>query len=200
MRKQNTRWMLEHKRWNTRRMLEHKKAEQKNRRTSGELGQVNFDDLCDNVDGVVKFDSNSDHDAKREIDESGNLFKEAKQSYNKVDDKLLEFIENFVTNQNAAAKQKKRLKWIFFTITMIVFCIIVITPIVSLIVMLQFEVKNYVAVLGTVIAAVVEVLATVIVLPKIVAEYLFNKEEENANIKIVELMQKYSDAFHGYDK
>lgn len=46
----------------------------------------------------------------------------------------------------------------------------------------------------------VEVLTTVIILPKIVAEYLFNKEEENSNIKIVEIMQKYSETIHGYDR
>lgn len=137
---------------------------------------------------------------KEEFNESEALFEEAKQSYNKVDDKLLEFIDNFVRNQNAASKQKKSLKQVFFIITMVLFSLIVLTPIIILVVMLCFGVNNYTAIFGTIFASVGEVLTTVIVLPRIVAEYLFNKEEENANIKIVELMQNYSNTIHGYEQ
>lgn len=135
-----------------------------------------------------------------EISESENLFKEAKEAYNKVDDKLLDFIGNFVVNQDKVAKQKKKLKNIFFWFAMICFAFIVLTPIICLIVLMIFNVSDYYIIFGAISAALLEVLTTVIVLPKIVAEYLFNKEEENANIKIVELMQKYSDTMHGYEK
>lgn len=141
-----------------------------------------------------------DADFFEEINESENLFKEAKESYNKVDDKLLDFIHNFVVNQDGAARQKKRLKEIFFWFTMICFAIIVLTPIACFAALTMLRVSNYIIVLGSITAAVVEVLTTVIILPKIVAEYLFNKEEENSNIKIVEIMQKYSETIHGYDK
>ena len=134
-----------------------------------------------------------------EISESENLFKEAKEAYNKIDDKLLDFIENFVVNQNAVAIQKKNLKNIFFWFTMISFALIVLTPIICLIVLMVAKVKDYYIIFGSIVAALIEVLTTVIVLPKIVAEYLFNKEEEKANIQIVELMQQYSDTMHGYD-
>lgn len=154
--------------------------------------------LNEAFDQIDLFDE--DDDFFEEINESENLFKEAKQSYNKVDDKLLDFIDNFVSNQDGAAKQKKRLKEIFFWFTMVCFAIIVLTPIACFIALIMLKVSNYIIVLGSITAAVVEVLTTVIILPKIVAEYLFNKEEENANIKIVEIMQKYSETIHGYDK
>lgn len=135
----------------------------------------------------------------KNIDASEDLFNEAKKSYNKIDDKLFNFIGNFVVNQNNAAVQKKRLKNIFFWFTMIAFSIIIMTPIICLVVLMRANIEEYYIVFGAITASLLEVLTTVIVLPKIVAEYLFNKEEENANIKIVELMQKYSDTLHGYD-
>lgn len=134
-----------------------------------------------------------------EIEESEKLFKDAKKAYNKVDDKLLDFIGNFVVNQDNAAKQKKTLKNVFFWFTMISFGIIILTPIICLVVLLYINVNEYYIVFGSITASIIEVLTTIIVLPKIVAEYLFNKEEEHANIQIVELMQKYSEMMHGYD-
>ena len=74
--------------------------------------------LNEAFDQIDLFDE--DDDFFEEINESENLFKEAKQSYNKVDDKLLDFIDNFVSNQDGAAKQKKRLKEIFFWFTRII--------------------------------------------------------------------------------
>ena len=139
-------------------------------------------------------------EVESEVEESKNLFIEAKSTYNKVDDKLLVFIDNFVVNQNNAAKQKKQLKDIFFWFTMISFALIVITPIICLVALMCADVYDYYIIFGAIVASLVEVLTTIIILPKIVAEYLFNKKEENSNIKIVELMQKYSEMIHGYDK
>lgn len=144
-------------------------------------------------------DAYEDTNELEEINESENIFKEAQKAYSKVDDNILAFIANFVENHNKAAKQNKWLKGIFFAITMCCFSLVIVTPIVLIIVLGIFEIKdNYIA-LTAIVSTVIEVLTTIIILPKIVAQYLFNKEEENSNIKIVELMQKYSETMHGYD-
>lgn len=168
--------------------------------TKGKSNQREVQNLIDltNASEIESYTSETSDSNK--FSESGKIFQEAKESYNKVDDKLIEFIGNFVTNQNQAAKQKKQLKNIFFWFTMVIFAVIVMTPIICLFVMLAIGANKYYMVLVSLISSVAEVLTTVIVLPKIVAEYLFNKEEETANIKIVELMQKYSDTIHGYGK
>lgn len=148
-----------------------------------------------NVDIYEDEDTNE----QEEINESENIFKEAQKAYSKVDDNILAFISNFVNNQNNVAKQKKRLKGIFFAITMLGFSVVLATPIVLVIAFWKLGIEDIYTVTASIVSAVVEVLITIIVLPKIVAEYLFNKEEENSNIKIVELMQKYSETMHGYD-
>lgn len=140
-----------------------------------------------------------DEDELKEINESESIFKEAQKAYSKVDDNILAFIANFVENQNNAAKQKKKLKGIFFVITMFGFSVVLLTPIALIIAVGILDMNDGYIVITAIISAIVEVLTTIIILPKIVAEYLFNKEEENSNIKIVELMQKYSETMHGYD-
>lgn len=160
--------------------------------------------LDDDIDSAwfddLDFDIFDIDEPEPEVEESKNLFIEAKGTYNKIDDILIDFIGNFVINQDNAAKQKKMLKDIFFWFVMVGFAIIVVTPIVSLFLLMWFKASDYYIIFGAIVASLVEVLTTIIVLPKIVAEYLFNKKEEKANIQIVELMQKYSEMIHGYDK
>lgn len=78
-----------------------------------------------------------------------------------------------------------------------VFVIAACTP---LIVVLKIDSKNTISFVTGIIASLAQTLASIIKLPKIVAEYLFNKEEDVSTIKIVELMQAYSEKVHSYDK
>lgn len=165
------------------------------------IASTSWDDFIFDNTGFMDFEDEELQSEQKEEESGGSkdLFQEAEKAYSLVDNKILDFIKNFVDNQDAAAKQKKKLKTVFFWFTMVSFAFIVVTPIICLIVMMFLKVKNYYIIFGAIVASLVEVLTTVIVLPGIVAEYLFNKEEENANIKIVELMQKYSETMHGYD-
>ncbi|MBR2402778.1 MAG: hypothetical protein IKB01_08450 [Lachnospiraceae bacterium] len=135
---------------------------------------------------------------KKELDKSESLFIEAKNAYGRVDDTIIEFIDQFVDNYAIMSEQKKKLKDIFFWFIMIGFTIITLTPFILLIILLLTSVEDVYIIFGTILASVAEVLTSIIVLPKIVAEYLFNKKEEKANIKIVGLMQQYSEKMHGY--
>lgn len=127
------------------------------------------------------------------------LYQEAEAAYKPVDTHIIQFISNFVDSQDKTSKQKCLLKTIFFYITMAIFVIVVCTPIVTIIALYYIRPENSIVILAAVTASIIEVLVSIIVLPKIVAEYLFNKEEDVANVKIVELMKAYSETMHGYD-
>lgn len=154
------------------------------------IDEIVFDDI----------DIYEELDLQHELDKSENLFKEAKESYNKIDDKLIEFIGNFVVNQNESAKQKKELKELFFFCIMAILVVVIITPLACINLILEGTFGNDMAAVGVVLGAIVEVLTTVIVLPKIVAEYLFNKTEEEANLEIVKLMRQYSEMIRSNKK
>jgi hypothetical protein len=126
-----------------------------------------------------------------------NSIKHARESYKRVDNQIIDFITNFVVNQNSTIKQKLFLKNIFFWIIMGIFIIVTATPI---LVVILVNSNNTLAFISSILAAITQTLASIIILPKIVAEYLFNKEEDVATLKIVELMQAYSETVHGYDK
>jgi hypothetical protein len=126
-----------------------------------------------------------------------NSIKHARESYKRVDNQIIDFITNFVVNQNSTIKQKLFLKNIFFWIIMGIFIIVTATPI---LVVILVNSNNTLAFISSILAAITQTLASIIILPKIVAEYLFNKEEDVATLKIVELMHAYSETVHGYDK
>lgn len=178
-----------------------KKDHDEDKSKTSENAPLSVEDELDKLwaELIKNVDLYEDSDELEEINESENIFKEAQKAYSKVDDNILRFIGNFVDNQDNAAKQKKKLKGIFFAITMFGFSVVLLTPIGLIIAMGILNMYDSYVVITAIISAIVEVLTTIIILPKIVAEYLFNKEEENSNIKIVELMQKYSETMHGYD-
>ncbi len=94
------------------------------------------------------------------------------------DNQIINFITNFVENQDKTIKQKHKLKKIFFGIIMIIFVIVTTT---SVFVIFAVDSDNTIAFMAGIIAAITQTLASIIILPKIVAEYLFNKEEDVAH-------------------
>lgn len=156
-------------------------------------------DLANLLNQSEEIDYDVFTDEKSRNKEGAKLFEEAINSYSFVDGYIGKFIANFVENQNKTTKQKYFLKYIFFVLIMLIFIIVVCTPLIVMNMLCSMNIENSVAILTAIIATSAEVLAAIIVLPKIVAEYLFNKEEEEANVKIVELMQNYSKTIHDYD-
>lgn len=147
-----------------------------------------------NEDSIWDSLKEEDYSIPKEIQEE---ISNARESYQKVDTQIIEFISNFVTNNNKTLVQKHKLKSVFFWVIMATFLVVTITPIA---VVIAVDSKDATPFITGIIASLIQALASIIILPKIVAEYLFNKEEDIASIKIVELMQSYSETVHGYDK
>ncbi len=121
----------------------------------------------------------------------------ARKSYEKVDNQIIKFTENFVESQEKLLRQKHSLKYVFFIITMLAFLIVIISPILVVVFMNS---KDTIAYVAGIVAALIQSMASIITLPKIVAQYLFNKEEDVSTIEIIKLIQEFSDKAHDYDK
>lgn len=159
------------------------------------LNNIKYDETDSQVGWGEPLELNQD-----DASDSAILFQQARDAYTPVDTHILTFISNFVDAQNKTAKQKSLLKTIFFYIIMLIFFLISLTPIVAIVVLYIVRPGNSIGILAAITASIIEVLVSIIVLPQIVAEYLFNKEEDTTNIKIVELMKAYSETMHEYDK
>lgn len=151
-----------------------------------------FDDIVsdDFWDSVVEDDKGIPIERLDEISK-------AREAYEKVDNQIIDFIENFVDSQKKTLNQKHKLKSIFFWMTMVAFLIVILSPI---LVILFIKTKNTIPYVAGIIASLIQSLTSIIILPKIVAQYLFNKEEDVATIEIVKLMQTFSEKVHGYNK
>lgn len=118
-----------------------------------------------------------------------NILKNERDTFIETDKEFLKFLSNFVHTQDEKEKQKIALKEVFFVIVMFGFLILLATPFA-----LVFCLKdlNQITAIVSLVTILGELLSAIIVLPKIIAVYLFNKEEDGQLMKIIESMQKYN--------
>lgn len=153
------------------------------------------DEIIDNL--IMDDESGIEESEERAIvNESKKFYDAEKESFFKMDVEFGRFLENFVNNQNTKEKQKKWFKIIFFTVIMLLMIFIVISPFVMVLVFRKQ--MTDVTLLGAIIASLVELVSAILVLPKIIAEYLFNKAEDANMMKIIESMQTYNEKKHTY--
>ena len=119
-----------------------------------------------------------------------------RERYEEDANKLGEFLNNFVELQNKKEKQKLWFKRIFFSVIMFLFIALLFTPIVLM--FLFRELVTSVSILITIVTSFAELISAIIVLPKIIAEYLFNKGEEEAVYRILEKMQEINEKKHDH--
>jgi hypothetical protein len=155
------------------------------------------DFFSSSIDADDEFWNNLEMDSDDEDITFDDEISRARASYGQLDSHINNFIESFVTQYDKTAKQKHKLKKHFFIIVMTLFTLVILTPI---------AVMPFISKLGTsaIIVSVLsifgEILTSILILPKIVAQYLFNKEEDVATLKIVEIMQSRSEILHNYSK
>lgn len=113
----------------------------------------------------------------------------------KSDRAFLKFLRHFVENQNTKEKQKQILKYWFFAIVMLGFLILISTPIVLIV---SIKDMTQITAIISVLSILIELVVAIMVLPQIIAEYLFNKEEDKMMMQIIESMQQYNNAKHKY--
>lgn len=112
------------------------------------------------------------------------------QSYIDMDRAFLRYLDNFNDDVKFQEELKLELKRDFF------YCILVFMgAVIAFPYIMMFMFRSQITDLSIValsITSLAETLSAIIVLPKIIAKYLFNKKEDDNKIKIISRMQKYN--------
>lgn len=136
-------------------------------------------------------------DEKEDINSSKDFIYQEQKSYIKFDEAFQIFLWNFVDAQNLKEKQKRWLKLFFFLVIMTGFMILIITPCVLIV---KADNLSDTSMIVALITVLIELVSAIIVLPKIIAEYLFNKEEDRNMMEIIKSMQSYNEKKHDHFK
>jgi len=118
------------------------------------------------------------------------------KSYIKMDEKFIDYLEVFTDATRCGENAKLELKKAFFWMIMVIMFLLVASLCVVCILSVVFR-STDLKILAAVGSLFIESITAIIVLPKIIAEYLFNKEEEANRIEIIKAMQEYNDHKNG---
>lgn len=110
-------------------------------------------------------------------------------NYRKTDKKLLETLADTIDLLKNREKQKSIFKLYFFIIIMIVFTVLCLSPFFMLFFFRDIITNQSLVV--TIIGTLTEILTAIIVLPKIIANYLFNLKEDEAYFKLISELKRY---------
>lgn len=123
-----------------------------------------------------------------------NFLVREQDTFYRFDNSFEIFLKNFVENQKRKEEQKLNFKRCFFYPLTVVFLIILLMPIV--IVYLFKDLFTEIGAIVSVLSALVELTAAIIILPKIIVMYLFNKQEDEKLLDIIQNMQEYNQKKH----
>lgn len=144
----------------------------------------------DNIDIV-------ESDESKEINSAAKFRDEERKNYLEVDIQFKKFLSNFVANQNKKDTQKRRLKGFFFAIIMLSFFILMISPILVFYLIVKTPISDTSAIVA-IISVLIELVSAILILPKIIAEYLFDKEEDKNMMDLIKNMQDYNEKKHSH--
>ena len=162
--------------------------------------EISDDELNDQLSKFINSD-NTEHvkiyqsNEAEEISQSNDFINREKDSYIKIDQEFNRLLHNFVNIEEKKEQQKLNLKDQFFWFIMIGFLALMLTPLIIVIVGRNMSNASMIV---SLITALIELVSAIIVLPKIIAEYLFNKEEDANMIQIIKNMQEYNEKKHEY--
>lgn len=141
-------------------------------------------DLQQPIQEIMKLELPGSYSKPDETGENEDSERELKKYRAKRDAGFTTLVDQFVDNYADKYKQNKRFKAIFYFWVMILFTILTLLPLIIVILAAcgllgQWEVVTaFIASLGSTIT-------TVIVIPKIIAQYLFSLKEDETIVKIV---------------
>ena len=152
----------------------------------------------DNIDDMISNQMDEDIDSLVEYSKAispQKYFQDDEMYTNERDRLFNQFLNVFTQNYQKTSKAKHRMKIFFFAFIMAVFIAFAAAPLVLLIFVVIKQLSS-VSILVAVIASFAEFLGAIIILPKIIAEYLFNKQEEDSITQIIQTMQEYNKHSH----
>ena len=125
----------------------------------------------------------------RKIDDAKVFLEHERNSYLDMENKFVQLLSDIVERQRKREFQKSVFKAIFFGVVMLLFVALTITPI---IVLLKFSpIVNNVSIIVALMASLAEMISAILILPNIIADYLFNKEEDKHSMEIIQDLRNY---------
>ena len=118
-----------------------------------------------------------------EIDDESELKKHDFHGINKRDDTYVEYLKAYSYNYKVRAKAQSRMKWVFFSIVIFTFILIIVSGfliVIHLFMKSEFGVKE----IATLITSIVGMVSAFIALPEIIARNLFPANEIDETSKI----------------
>lgn len=180
--------------------IENNLEEEIERPVIGIKKEISDDELNDQLYKFINSDNEEQaeifqSDEAEEISQTNDFINREKDSYIKIDQEFNRFLHNFVDIEEKKENQKLDLKDQFFWFIMIGFFALMLTP---LIIAIAGRNMSNIAMIVSLVTALIELVSAIIVLPKIIAEYLFNKEEDSNMVQIIRNMQEYNEKKHEY--
>ena len=159
----------------------------------GLKNNIDFDELNSILTEDIDSGDISQSDESRGIRESIDFLENEKKSYIQVDEEFGKFLTNYVNIQYKKEMQKIHFKEQFFWFVMIGFFALMLAP---LILVISIKELSDITLIIAFLSVLIEVVSAIIVLPKIIAKYLFNLQEDQYMIQIIQSMQKYNEKKH----
>lgn len=154
----------------------------------------NLEDLYNQNDSNSKDkeeDSEKETEVTQTIKHKSDSFDEALEaSYTEIDQAFLYYLNDFNENTSRANNQKILLKSHFFYAILLIMLLLCVFPYIMVFCFHKLITETTITILS--LSSLAEVVSSIIVLPKIIAKYLFNKNEEAAKIKLIKNMQSYN--------
>lgn len=112
-----------------------------------------------------------------------------RKKYLEMEEQFVELLTSSVKVLKERESQKGWLKSLFFVVIMSLFVVLMLTPVVLL---YKFSgIINNFSVVIAVIASLIELVAAIMVLPNIIANYLYSKEADDNFTKVISELREY---------
>lgn len=146
-----------------------------------------LEDILDSIDEDSEIEK-SDESSKRNESRTRTMIS-ILESYQKTDKKLLDTLNDTVDLLKDREKEKVKLKKYFFNIIMFVFFLLCVSP-VAMLYFFRNIITNQ-SFIVTILGTFVELITAIIILPKIIANYLFNLDEDKAYFQLISELKIY---------
>ena len=123
------------------------------------------------------------------------FLEEERKSYLAMDKLFRSFLEVYIDKYKKGQSEREKFKKGFLVCSLILLFISVVSPIVFCYFLLFRDVEVISAV-AAIVGLLIEIISTIIVLPRTIAEYLFDKDENKQVIDIIKNMQTYNTEKH----
>ena len=155
------------------------------------INRSTIDEILVDVRGV----EHSEEEAKYR--DARKFLEEERKSYLAMDELFRFFLEVYIEKYKSGQTEREKFKKGFLVCSFILLFVSVISPIIFCYFLLFRDVEVISAV-AAIVGLLIEIVSTIIILPRTIAEYLFDKDENKQVIDIIKNMQTYNTEKHSH--